>query len=177
MIFFEGQRVRSLSDRGAEVMKEMGGDWAARELLPLLKDPSTNWQPQDFLPEPSCPDFFDRVQDLRKRSENLPADFLVVLVGDMVTEEALPSYQSMLNLNDVTRDETGNSTSAWAYWTRMWTAEENRHGQLLNKYVYLGGRVDMRSVEGTIQRLLGSGLNPRLENNPYLTYIYTSAQE
>ena len=32
----------------------------------------------------------------------------------------------------------------WARWTRGWTAEENRHGDLMNKYCYLSGRVNMR---------------------------------
>ena len=32
----------------------------------------------------------------------------------------------------------------WGIWTRAWTAEENRHGDLMNKYAYLSGRVDMR---------------------------------
>jgi hypothetical protein len=27
---------------------------------------------------------------------------------------------------------------------RQWTGEENRHGDLLNKYLYLSGRVNMR---------------------------------
>uniref|UniRef100_H9NA66 Acyl-[acyl-carrier-protein] desaturase n=1 Tax=Ophrys sphegodes TaxID=145953 RepID=H9NA66_OPHSP len=58
-----------------------------------------------------------------------------------------------------------------------WTAEENRHGDLLNKYLYLTGRVDMRQIEKTIQYLIGSGMDPRTENNPYLGFIYTSFQE
>lgn len=29
-------------------------------------------------------------------------------------------------------------------WTRQWTSEENRHGDLMNKYIYLSGRVNMR---------------------------------
>uniref|UniRef100_A0A7N0TWT6 Acyl-[acyl-carrier-protein] desaturase n=1 Tax=Kalanchoe fedtschenkoi TaxID=63787 RepID=A0A7N0TWT6_KALFE len=62
-------------------------------------------------------------------------------------------------------------------WTRAWTAEENRHGDLLNKYLYLSGRVDMRQIEKTIQYLIGSGMDPRTENNPYLGFIYTSFQE
>lgn len=58
----------------------------------------------------------------------------------MVTEEALPSYMNMLNLLDGTQDVTGASDEPWACWTRAWTAEENRHGDLLNKYLYLSGR-------------------------------------
>lgn len=48
-----------------------------------------------------------QVRELRSATAALPADYLVVLVGDMVTEEALPSYMNMLNLNDGASDETG----------------------------------------------------------------------
>jgi hypothetical protein len=51
---------------------------------------------------------------------------------------------------------------------RRWVAEENRHGDLLNKYLWLGGRVDMRAVENTVQRLVGAGMDIGTENNPYL---------
>lgn len=47
----------------------------------------------------------------------------------MITEEGLPTYMTMLNTLDGVRDETGASSSPWAKWTRMWTAEENRHGE------------------------------------------------
>ncbi|EFJ46489.1 hypothetical protein VOLCADRAFT_62507 [Volvox carteri f. nagariensis] len=142
-----------------------------------LKASERSWQPADLLPDPASPDFYDQVSALRAASANLPNDYLVVLVGDMVTEEALPSYMNMLNTLDETRDETGASDNPWAHWTRHWTAEENRHGDVLNKYLYLSGRVDMYSIESTIQRLIGRGLDPKLENNPYLCFVYTSFQE
>ncbi len=62
-------------------------------------------------------------------------------------------------------------------WNRQWTAEENRHGDIMNKYCYLSGRVNMKAVERTIQNLIGSGMDPKTENNPYLGFIYTSFQE
>jgi len=145
--------------------------------MPLLKDTETNWQPQDFLPNPESDTFLDEVAELRKRATGISDDHLVCLVGDMITEEALPTYMNMLNTLDGTRDETGASDTAWARWTRMWTAEENRHGDLMNKYLWLTGRVDMRAVETTIQNLIGSGMNPKTENNPYLGFVYTSFQE
>lgn len=176
LIYLGGQRVHSLSDRGREVMQSMQG-WAAQELPRYLKHSDTCWQPADLLPESSDPYFLDQVQVLREASSLLPQEYLVVLVGDMVTEEALPSYMNMLNTLDETRDDTGAAATPWAQWTRAWTSEENRHGDVLNKYLYLSGRVDMRAVEGTIQRLIGSGLDPQLENNPYLCFVYTSFQE
>ena len=51
----------------------------------------TRGAPQDYLPDPSSPTFIDEVRALRERTAELPDDFLVVLVGDMVTEEALPT--------------------------------------------------------------------------------------
>lgn len=35
----------------------------------------------------------------------------------------------------------------------------------------------MQAIEYTIQRLIGSGMDPKTENNPYLGFIYTSFQE
>ena len=68
---------------------------------------SKSWQPSDFLPDPSSDEFEDAVRALRAECKHLPAEYLVVLVGDMVTEEALPSYMSMLNRMDGSKDHTG----------------------------------------------------------------------
>jgi acyl-[acyl-carrier-protein] desaturase len=87
-----------------------------------------------------------KVRELRRAAAELPLDYLAVLVGDMVTEEALPSYMNMLNTLDGVRDETGASEEPWARWNREWTAEENRHGDLLSKYLYLTGRYGLVSV-------------------------------
>lgn len=78
-----------------------------------------------------------QVAELRKRTAGLPDDYLVTLVGDMITEEGLPTYMTMLNTLDGVRDETGASSSPWAQWTRKWTAEENRHGALAHVCVPL----------------------------------------
>jgi acyl-[acyl-carrier-protein] desaturase len=170
------QVTHSMPPEKIEIFKSLEG-WADDNILVHLKTVEKSWQPQDFLPDPSSEGFLDEVRELRERSLELPDDYLVCLVGDMITEEALPTYQTMLNTLDGVRDETGASPTSWATWTRMWTAEENRHGDLLNKYLYLCGRVDMRQVEKTIQYLIGSGMDPRTENSPYLGFLYTSFQE
>jgi len=38
-------------------------------------------------------------------------------------------------------------------------------------------RTGAQAIEVTIQRLIGSGMDPKTENNPYLGFIYTSFQE
>ena len=53
----------------------------------------------------------------------------------------------------------------------------NRHGDLLNKYLYLSGRADMKQVEITIHNLLANGFDPRTEGDPYQSFVYTSFQE
>ncbi|CAO2172278.1 unnamed protein product [Urochloa humidicola] len=166
----------SMPPEKAEVFRSLEG-WASRSLLPLLKPVEDCWQPTDFLPDSSSEMFEHEVRELRTRAAGLPDEYFVVLVGDMITEEALPTYQTMINTLDGVRDETGASACPWALWTRSWTAEENRHGDVLAKYMYLSGRVDMRMVEKTVQYLIGSGMDPGTENNPYLGFVYTSFQE
>lgn len=170
------QVTHSLTAERLEVVKDLE-EFANNELLDLLKPVKKSWQPQDMLPDPNSPDFLDQVKALQERSKDIPDDHLVCIVGDMITEEALPTYMTMLNTLDGVRDETGASSTAWARWTRGWTAEENRHGDLMNKYLWLTGRVDMKAVEVTIHNLISSGMDPMTENNPYLGFVYTSFQE
>ncbi|WIA20089.1 hypothetical protein OEZ85_005948 [Tetradesmus obliquus] len=175
-IVMNGQVLHSISQERLELVQTLG-PYMESQVLPLLRDPTKSWQPSDFLPESSDPDFLDKVRELRTRTQQLPDDYLVVFVGDMITEEALPTYMAMLNTLDGVRDETGAAPTPWGRWTREWTAEENRHGDLMNKYMYLTGRVNMHAIEVTIQNLIGSGMDPKTENNPYLGFVYTSFQE
>ena len=151
------QVTHSMPPEKREIFKSLDG-WAEKNILVLLKDVEKSWQPSDFLPDPASEGFEEQVKELRERSKEIPDDYFIVLVGDMITEEALPTYQTMLNTLDGVRDETGASPTSWAVWTRAWTAEENRHGDLLNKYLFLSGRVDMKQIEKTIQYLMDSGM-------------------
>lgn len=157
------QKTHSMPPEKVEVFKSLEG-WATKNVLPLLKPVGQCWQPSNFLPDPtlSFDELTDQVKALRERTAELPDEYLVVLVGDMITEDALPTYQSMINTLDGVKDETGASSSSWAQWTRAWTAEENRHGDLLRTYLYLSGRVDMNMIERTIQYLIGAGMVSRI---------------
>ncbi|RVW69313.1 Stearoyl-[acyl-carrier-protein] 9-desaturase, chloroplastic [Vitis vinifera] len=170
------QVTHSMPPHKIEIFKSME-NWVEENVLIHLKPVEKCWQPQDFLPDPASDGFHERVEELKERAKGIPDDYFVVLVGDMITEEALPTYQTLFNTTDGIRDETGASPTSWATWTRAWTAEENRHGDLLNKYLYLSGRVDMKQIEKTIQYLIRAGMDFQTENNPYLLFIYTSFQE
>jgi acyl-[acyl-carrier-protein] desaturase len=132
------------------------------------------WQPTDFLPNSEKETFFDEVKELREIAKDLPYDFWVVMVGDTITEEALPTYESwLMEVEGV--DNEGNN--GWSKWVRQWTGEENRHGDLLNKYLYLSGRVNMREVEVTTQHLINDGFDIGTGKDPYKNFVYTSFQE
>ena len=145
--------------------------------LPLLKSVEDSWQPSDFLPETNSENWHDGIADLRKKAATLSDEVLVVLTGNIVTEEALPSYQTWLNRVQGLKDETGASLASWGRWTRGWTAEEKRHGDLLSKYLYLSGRVDMHTVEVTVQNLIRNGFDLKSDNDPYKSIVYASFQE
>jgi len=152
-------------------------DHVGETIKRFLKPVNESWQPSDFLPDPTSPDFEEKLAAFREQAGTLPDDVLVVLVGDMITEEALPSYQTWFNRLEGVEDNTGTSDRPWARWSRGWTAEENRHGDLLNRYLFLSGRVNMRSVETTIHHLVREGFDPQTGNDPYLGFVYTSFQE
>ncbi|MFT4310807.1 MAG: acyl-ACP desaturase [Candidatus Woesearchaeota archaeon] len=151
-----------------------------QEIDRVRRDPQDpkNWQPSQYTPDFSSEDWVEEVKQIKSDFKLLPLELLIVLIGDMITEEGLPTYESLIKgASDATNDITGTDKSNLAQWTRMWTAEENRHGDVLNRLLYVSGCVNMQEVERTIQYLLASGFNPGIGQDPYKLFIYTSFQE
>ena len=164
----------SLKNVRLEVMQHLEKDVDAlieKYLIPI----ENIWQPTDFLPNSKKDTFLEDVKEIRELSKELPYDFWVVLVGDMITEEALPTYESWLM--DVEGVNQMDGENAWAKCVRHWTAEENRHGDVLNKYLYLSGRVNMKEIEKTTQYLIADGFDIGTDRDPYKNFVYTSFQE
>jgi acyl-[acyl-carrier-protein] desaturase len=156
-----------------EVMQHLGQQIDG-EIEEFLKDIDTNWQPADFLPASNDPDFSREIKDLQEQCRELPYDYMAVLVGDIITEEALPTYESwLIDIEGISKAEP----QGWSKWIRKWTAEENRHGDLLNKYIYLSGRVNMKQMEITTQHLISDGMEIGTARDPYRNFVYTSFQE
>ena len=106
-----------------EVLQGMEG--FVGENLTFLAPIDKAWQPTDYLPDLTASDWREKLEAFRGPASELSDELLVVLVADMVTEEALPSYS--VSLNNLAQDFTGVDPGPWAKWLRGWTSEENRH--------------------------------------------------
>ena len=140
----------------------------------FLRPIEENWQPSDLLPDPLKPGFLEQIKELQQLAKELSYDFWAVLIGDTITEEALPTYEAwLMDIEGINQ----NKKTGWSKWVRAWTAEENRHGDLLNKYLYLSGRVNMKEMEISTQYLINDGFDLGTGRDPYKSFIYTSFQE
>ncbi len=165
--------MRFFEEKRKEVMTHIE-KFMLEKMPEFLKPIDEIWQPSDLLPDSSRDNFFSEIKELQESAKGLSYDLMAVLIGDTITEEALPTYESWLSMVEgVSRGEDGG----WMKWTRHWTAEENRHGDLLNKYLYLSGRVDMRAMEVSTQYLIADGFDIGTGADPYRNFIYTSFQE
>ncbi|MEM6298257.1 MAG: acyl-ACP desaturase [Bacteroidota bacterium] len=162
-----------LSPYQIEVMKTI--EKSVGELIDkYLKPVKDSWQPSDFLPETRDENFSEVLSEIQELSHELDYDLFATLIGDTITEEALPSYESwLMNMQNVNKGGNCNFTK----WIRAWTAEENRHGDLLGRYLYLSGRVNMHELEISTQHLLQDGFDIGTDQDPYRNFIYTSFQE
>ncbi len=153
-----------------QTVEKSMGELLEKYLKPIEK----NWQPSDLLPDAKSPEFFEEVKEIQELAREMNYDLWAVLIGDTITEEALPTYESwLMDVKGV--DQEGRN--GWSKWIRAWTAEENRHGDLLNKYLYLSGRVNMREMEISTQYLIADGFDIGTGHDPYRNFVYTSFQE
>lgn len=137
-----------------------------------LRPVESNWQPADFLPDSRSESFVEEVKEIQDLAQSMSYDLLSSLIADTITEEALPSYETwLMSIEGV------SASSGWSQWVRSWTAEENRHGDLLNRYLYLSGRVDMKQFEISTQYLISDGFDTQAGADPYSSFIFTSFQE
>jgi len=144
--------------------------------LGFLAPPESTWHPTDFLP--SMGDGWqDALAGFRARCAGLSDDLLVVLCGNTITEEALPAYHSWLSNLEGGLDPTGVGEAPLCRWTRYWVADEQKHGSVLSRFLYLSGRVNMNEVESTVQSLIRNGFDASTGRDMHKGFVYTSLQE
>ena len=98
------KKIMSILNIRKEVMQTLEKDidvFVDKFLIPVEEI----WQPTDFLPNSQKDTFIDEVKEIQELSKDLSDDFWVVMIGDMITEEALPTYESwLLDLDGVHQD-------------------------------------------------------------------------
>src|SRR5688500_17948550 len=110
-------------EKNMEVITQID-DVVANAVDTILVNSRECWQPTDFLPDMSEEDALDQVTELRKRTSGIPDEVVTSLVGNMITEEALPSYQTFFNLlRGINEERSLISDKGWVRWSRAWTAE------------------------------------------------------
>ncbi|MBW7995669.1 MAG: acyl-ACP desaturase [Candidatus Glassbacteria bacterium] len=164
------------------IASELSGE--AEKNLRFLLGPEKLWQPSrrdsgpaDGLPDFSGEDWKGKIHKIQEYAAGLPSSFFIVLIGNMVTEEALPNYKTALDKIAATGNLSGADTTPWAEWSCGWTAEEDRHGTVLRDYLSYTGKADMVEVDKSVASLLRKGFNLRIGLDPYKLFIYTSFQE
>jgi acyl-[acyl-carrier-protein] desaturase len=128
------------------------------------------WFPSEFLPAGESDldsQAANRLQDLAR---GLPDSVRVALTVNILTEEGLPHFHRLIS------DNLGSRTF-WSLWNKLWTAEEDRHGNILRDYVRDSRLLNFRFLERLQFDYIRSGFNPDWGGDPYKIFIYTTCQE
>ncbi len=77
------------------------------ENLSLLAPVDQAWQPTDYLPDLTAENWTEQLERFRETALGVSDELLVILVGNMITEEALPNYS--IALQHTARDPSGTT--------------------------------------------------------------------
>lgn len=128
------------------------------------------WFPSEFLPAGET-DLNDReTLNLRSRARSIPDSARVAISINILTEEGLPHFHRLIAENLGTR-------TFWNLWNTLWTAEEDRHGNILRDYVRDSRLLNFEALEKIQFQYLRSGFSPDWRDDPYKVFIYTTCQE
>jgi acyl-[acyl-carrier-protein] desaturase len=151
-----------------EVLRDLEGP--VQELMEAHERKRELWFPSDLVQpeEDACRDEF--FQRLRAEAESIPDPIRAALALNMLTEEGLPHFHRLLAVY------LGDN-SHWRSWNNLWTAEEDRHGQVLHDYARDTRLFDQRKLEEMQFEYLRRGFHPEWDRDPYRVFVYTTVQE
>jgi acyl-[acyl-carrier-protein] desaturase len=138
------------------------------ELIATHEEKRALWFSSDLLS--SSEGDVDDIQALRERAKGIPDNARVSVALNLLTEEGLPHFHRLLAV-------ALGSDSFWAKWNFLWTAEEDRHGNVIRDYCRDSRLLDFRSLERNQFDYIRNGFTPSWTGDPYKTFVYTSAQE
>ena len=151
-----------------EVLQDL--EEKVKELMEIHERKRELWFPADLLgPAPDeCPD--THFAKLREQAAGIPDHARAALALNLLTEEGLPHFHRLLA---VYLDDD----SFWRSWNNLWTAEEDRHGQVLHDYARDTRLLQQRRLEEMQFEYLRAGFHPAWDRDPYRVFAYTTVQE
>ena len=141
-----------------------------RELMEVHERKRELWFPSELIgpAEDECPD--QHLAQLRAQAAGIPDHARAALALNLLTEEGLPHFHRLLAV--YLGDE-----SFWRSWNNLWTAEEDRHGQVLHDYARDTRLLQQRKLEEMQFEYLRAGFHPAWDRDPYRVFAYTTVQE
>ncbi len=150
-----------------EVLSEL--EPIVESLIASHEEKRTLWYSSELLPHSNGGDLSE-LHALRERAKSIPDNARVSLALNLLTEEGLPHFHRLIA-------QAFGTESFWAKWNFLWTAEEDRHGNVIRDYCRDTNIFDFNALERAQFDYLRKGFTPSWTGNPYKTFVYTSAQE
>ena len=151
-----------------EVLQDL--EEKVRELMEAHERKRELWFPSDLLGPAPDEDPKAHLAELRARAEGIPDPARAALALNLLTEEGLPHFHRLLAVY------LGDD-SFWRSWNNLWTAEEDRHGQVLHDYARDTRILQQRKLEEMQFEYLRAGFHPEWDRDPYRVFAYTTVQE
>ena len=151
-----------------EVLRDLEG--IVYEMMAEHEKKRELWFPFDLIGPREDEDPEQHRTALQKRAAGIPDHARAALALNTLTEEGLPHFHRLLatHLGD---------DSHWRSWNNLWTAEEDRHGQVLHDYVRDTHLFNERRFEEMQFEYLKAGFHPEWDQDPYRVFAYTTVQE
>jgi acyl-[acyl-carrier-protein] desaturase len=151
-----------------EVLRDLEG--VVYEMMTEHEKKRELWFPVDLIGPREDEDPDRHRSDMARRASGIPDHARAALALNTLTEEGLPHFHRLLatHLGD---------DSHWRSWNNLWTAEEDRHGQVLHDYVRDTRLFNERKFEEMQFEYLKAGFHPEWDMDPYRVFAYTTVQE
>lgn len=148
--------MNEVRERGREILLAI--DPAIRAIHYSHVEKQKLWMPTELLPEGF-------------EAQRIPPELIAMLILNLLTEDGLPYFFGLLVHN------LGPKHGIWD-WSRVWTAEEDRHGRAIQNYL---DRVLTRSETIAVERMqhayLEQGFWPEWGRDPIKLIAYVVLQE
>ncbi len=141
-----------------------------RDLIEKHEAKRELWWSSDILPADQGKEDAEFYQSLRDRARGISDSARVAIALNILTEEGLPHFHRLIA-------ENLGSHTFWGLWNGLWTAEEDRHGNILRDYVRDSRLLNFRVLERLQFDYVRAGFHPDWRGDPYKIFVYTTCQE